>query len=308
MMDLKRHLPFAYPSDIGAQESYYDIRLDSLSDEALRAKFVKSSSDEETEAFLQRCGQAGFCSTGVSKLLAGILVTFGCTRTSANGVVCRAEMFVLSQQQLLRLLAASGHPPIGQDATFLDIGAGDGAATSTAARALKIPARRVFASEVSWSMRFRLRLKGFSPIADLQDAALAASYDVVACLNVIDRVDDPSALLEMLYQRVKPEGVLVLAVVLPFCASVERLGRYETAPTKPLLAMNGACCRDKATLEASLDRFATRVLPKAGFEVMCFTRVPYLCRGDLAVSCYALSDVVFLLKRLPTRLAAVAEK
>lgn len=50
------------------------------------------------------------------------------------------------------------------------------------------------------------------------------------------------------------------------------------------------------TLEEQLDSFVNNVIIPAGFDVISWSRVPYLCEGDLAQSFYWLDDVVFVLK------------
>merc|ERR1712187_952121 len=137
-------------------------------------------------------------------------------------------------------------------------------------------------------MRRQLASRGFTAVTDVgEGSGLALEYDIVLCLDVLDRVDDPDALLSFLRSRVKRKtsgeegGLVVLAVVLPFCPAVESVGKHMLPPRKPLLAMRGASCKDYATFEESLGRLATSVLPAAGFEVVSFTKLPYLCNGDM---------------------------
>jgi len=42
-----------------------------------------------------------------------------------------------------------------------------------------------------------------------------------------------------------------------------------------------------------------KVLTPSGFEVVTWSRVPYLCEGDLQQSYYWLDDAVFVLKLSP---------
>jgi SAM-dependent methyltransferase len=46
------------------------------------------------------------------------------------------------------------------------------------------------------------------------------SFDVVSCFNVLDRCDDPWKLMEELKSCCKPNGLIVLAIVIPFCPVV----------------------------------------------------------------------------------------
>lgn len=46
-------------------------------------------------------------------------------------------------------------------------------------------------------------------------------YDVVTCLNLLDRCDTPRTLLSQIHAKLVPGGTLVVALVLPFNPYVE---------------------------------------------------------------------------------------
>lgn len=46
-------------------------------------------------------------------------------------------------------------------------------------------------------------------------------YNLISCLNVLDRCERPYQLLQQIHQSLKPEGLAVIAVVLPFESYVE---------------------------------------------------------------------------------------
>jgi len=71
------------------------------------------------------------------------------------------------------------------------------------------------------------------------------------CLNVIDRVDDPKGLLSVLTQRMSSKGLLLFALVLPYCDGVE-YGPKLHKPHYPLTEMQGYDCGEDASIEASL--------------------------------------------------------
>ena len=83
------------------------------------------------------------------------------------------------------------------------------------------------------------------------------------------------------------EGLVVVAVVLPFKPYVE----FDSDDHNPLqkLDIGGEGFEEQASS-------AARVFESEGFEVLSWSRVPYLCEGDLAKSVYSLDDSVFLLK------------
>jgi hypothetical protein len=50
------------------------------------------------------------------------------------------------------------------------------------------------------------------------------------------------------------------------------------------------------TFEEQLTSFVNTVVIPAGFQVLSFSRVPYLCEGDLEHSFYVLDAAIFLLQ------------
>lgn len=61
----------------------------------------------------------------------------------------------------------------------------------------------------------------FSRLLDIDDWYVEMKYDVISCLNLIDRCDRPLDLLNKIRASLKPDGRLLLAVVLPFSPYVE---------------------------------------------------------------------------------------
>lgn len=66
-----------------------------------------------------------------------------------------------------------------------------------------------------------------------------------------------------------------------------------TAKNEPLETM--AVSKSRAW-EVQFDSFLTNVLQPAGFDLIRWTRVPYLCEGDFSRSFYSLNDVVMIVK------------
>lgn len=50
------------------------------------------------------------------------------------------------------------------------------------------------------------------------------SYDIISCLNVLDRCDCPLSMLKQFRENLREGGLLILAVVLPFQPFVEKGG------------------------------------------------------------------------------------
>ena len=142
------------------------------------------------------------------------LVGRGWSGVDAQSFVRVSTMFVASQAQLRRLLDRAAAP---QAQWLLDIGAGRGEPTSALAAALKIArADHVVALEASAPLRRELRWRrGYRGIATLEEAAGSGPFDVVALLNVLDRVDDPERMLRAARARESQEEVEEAALVAP---------------------------------------------------------------------------------------------
>jgi SAM-dependent methyltransferase len=159
----------------------YDIRERALNSPSLWRKFFRSTCDQETEAFLQE-SQAAI--SYWRDAFASFLLRF-VSRTDANAIAGRGELFVFSQAQAMQLL---GHdpfaPPASLGSTLLDVGAGNGAVTARLAPFFE----RVVATEFSGPMVRCLRARGFEAV---QSAELSAStlkcdaFDVIvsACMR-----------------------------------------------------------------------------------------------------------------------------
>lgn len=111
----------------------------------------------------------------------------------------------------------------------------------------------VLTTEVSTSMVEALQAKGFrypdnhicsyprsciqtdSPHSD--PVISSQSFDCISCLNVLDRCNKPITMLNGFRDLLNPEGVLVLAVVLPFCPFVES-GAQQAKPLEKIKVIN----------------------------------------------------------------------
>ncbi|KAG9350256.1 hypothetical protein JZ751_026610 [Albula glossodonta] len=251
--------------------------------EALRPLFVQSHMDPDTRAFLKRSEEKSswlftqlyhsFFSTVFSPII---------SRTSINGFLGRGSMFVFSGDQFHRLLQIS---PDWQGHRLLDLGAGDGGVTEVMGRHFK----EVYATEVSTPMKWHLHKKNYRVLAvdGWQDTGF--QYDLISCLNLLDRCDQPLTLLRDIRRSLVPgTGRLLLAVVLPFQPYVEMGGRWERP--KEYVKVKGK------TWEEQVTNLSNQVFQEVGFLVEAVTRLPYLCEGDMYKDYYVLDDAVFVLK------------
>ncbi|XP_054287695.1 protein-L-histidine N-pros-methyltransferase-like [Macrosteles quadrilineatus] len=187
-------------------------------------------------------------------------------------------MFVFSKPQIRQLLGRS----LAEDGDLLDLGAGDGLITQNLAGFFS----RVYVTEVSRPMRWALKKRGFQ-VLEIDDWE-NHKFDVISCLNLLDRCDRPYKILRQIRQSLKPNGKAIFALVLPFQPYVESSGKgnqpHEILPIQGL------------TLEQQAASVVSNVLEPAGFTVLRWTRLPYLCEGDVNQAYYWLDDVVFITK------------
>jgi hypothetical protein len=135
-----------------------------------------------------------------------------------------------------------------------------------------------------------LQKRGFQTAVDHKMAAAAMpshQFSAAALLNVLDRCDDPSALLDATVSMVEPGGIVLLATVLPFRALVHegKIGsKWGTAhrrkPHKPL-KLPDRSGPFSGTFEAKAVSFLEgikRQQPRLALER--WTRLPYVSTGD----------------------------
>ncbi|KAF4517674.1 hypothetical protein B566_EDAN004968 [Ephemera danica] len=112
-----------------------------------------------------------------------------------------------------------------------------------------------------------------STVLEVETWQRDAPYDLISCLNVLDRCSRPVSLLHDIREALRP-----------------RSGQPDHRPEE-YLPISGE------GFEAQVSS-AFEVFSDAGFEVERWTRVPYLCEGDLGQSFYWLDDAVFVLSPL----------
>ena len=254
---------------------------------ALNEKFFQYSQDAETTEFLENSvkNRSAWKDAAASFLKN----TMNVNTTDANALTNRGKMHLFSTSFLKKHLYENSDSTT--DNLVLDVGAGDGNITST----IEPFASTIYATEVSKHMRGRLKERGYVVSTEVPTDV---AFDVVLLLNVLDRCDAPSELLQILMDRISPnDGTLVMSVVLPFCPFVENTHKKQLAPTRPLVFRGKALCRDGASFEESLVRLVEDVLVPMGFEVTKWTKLPYLCEGDAEAEYYVLDDAVLFLKK-----------
>ncbi|XP_049276397.1 LOW QUALITY PROTEIN: protein-L-histidine N-pros-methyltransferase-like [Rhipicephalus sanguineus] len=280
------------------KRQWYSIDTDQLTDEFLLQSFVQCELDADTRAFLDRSTEkSNWLGTQILHAVARLFLGWFLTKTTLNGFLGRGSMFVFSMSQFLRLLRlGADSPKLPLFGSLLDVGAGDGNVTAAIAPLFG----QVDVTEKSPSMRRVLSRRGFRVLdaatlrpADGDDDGEEQLYDVVCCLNVLDRCETPLGLLRTLRARLSnPSGRLVLALVLPLSQYVES-GKCGAKPLETLYVRG-------STLEQQVQSLYKDVLVPAGFILESWTRLPYLCEGDLEQAYYWLDDVVMVLRAADT--------
>uniref|UniRef100_A0A1B6M475 Methyltransferase-like protein 9 n=1 Tax=Graphocephala atropunctata TaxID=36148 RepID=A0A1B6M475_9HEMI len=243
----------------------------------MRRTFLPLALDEETRQFLDNCNdKSDALLTQIWHSIVKSLLRWFLTQTDINGLLGRGSMFVFSKPHIRQLLGRS----LAEEGDLLDLGAGDGLITQNLANFFS----KIYVTEVSRPMRWALKKRGFQVLE--VDGWSDRKYDVVSCLNLLDRCDRPYHILNQVRQALKPNGKAIFALVLPFQPYVENSGKgnqpMEVLPIQGL------------TLEQQAASVVSNILEPAGFTVVRWSKMPYLCEGDLHQAYYWLDDVVFV--------------
>uniref|UniRef100_A0AAF6Z650 Methyltransferase 9, His-X-His N1(pi)-histidine n=1 Tax=Bos taurus TaxID=9913 RepID=A0AAF6Z650_BOVIN len=282
--------------------------------ESLQAVFVQSYLDQGTQIFLNNSiEKSGWLFIQLYHSFVSSVFSLFMSRTSINGLLGRGSMFVFSPDQFQRLLKIN---PDWKTHRLLDLGAGDGEVT----KIMSPHFEEIYATELSETMIWQLQKKkyrtcyakslqscptlcdpidgsppgpsslGFSRVLGINEwQKTGFQYDVISCLNLLDRCDQPLTLLKDIRSVLEPtRGRVILALVLPFHPYVENVGGKWDKPSE-ILEIKGQNWEEQVN---SLPE----VFRKAGFVIEAFTRLPYLCEGDMYNDYYVLDDAVFVLK------------
>ena len=265
------------PMSIASLYLRYDVDVAALSP-PLRERFVQLARDAATDAFLERAalGRHSWWKTQLHRLLRQFMSDF-----DTNGLLDMYPLFVASPEHWQALLGTA------KVARLLDVGAGSGGVTHT----LEPLAEHIVTTELSRHMAERLRAAGYECHAlDLTEQDLpGARFDLITCLNVLDRTARPRRLLARLRDLLEPGGRLVVALVLPY----EPFFYSGPSTTDPLERL---ACSEPAW-EAAVSTLVERELQPLGLTLLSVSRAPYLSFGDTARGLYHLDDAILVLQK-----------
>lgn len=242
------------------------------------ARFVRLDLDGETREYIDRAiaARPGRARTRAHQLLLGLFSDF-----DANGLLGMYPMHLLGTEQWRTLVGES------PGRRHLDIGAGSGDVT---ARLSPLSGETV-TTEMSRVMAKNLRKRGFRcERIDVAEAGVPdPRYDLVTCLNVLDRCPKPRSLLARARDALTADGRLVLATPLPFRPFYYD-GPRSLDPIEKLPIAG-------ETWETSLIALIESVLDPVGLEVESVSRAPYLSGGDARRELYVLDDAILVCKK-----------
>ncbi|KAM3729088.1 Protein-L-histidine N-pros-methyltransferase [Dirofilaria immitis] len=276
----------------GDHSEWYYIDRTAVTSYMLK-KFHQLYMDEDVEVFLDNSLETSnsIC-LQIYYALVTSLLSMMLTKTSINGLLGRGGMHLFSLNQLEQFLDISTEWT-SHDKKLLDLGAGDGQITAIMARLY----RTVSVTEVSKVMEWRLKQRGFNVVpTDIWHQF--GAYHLISALNLLDRHYNPSLLLAQLHSMtLRSESLLLLAVVLPLHQYVEFHPTSRTHRPDIKISIKGK------TFEEQASSLVTDVLEPAGFELLKWSKLPYLCEGDFRRPFYHLDDAVFLLR--PVNISSV---
>lgn len=234
--------------------------------------------------------------------------------TTVNGLLNRGHMFVLSSQHFKQILEHSLSPSFlnswfsvekfQSKKRLLDVGAGDGNVTKKLAPFFE----EVVATEVCSPMISRLQNHGFKAVEtdtlNCSEKLGRELFDMVSILNVLDRCSMPISLLKQAKKWMIPTtGLLLLAVVFPFEPFAQGSCGEQLTPKENIadwmiqkIDPQDEEYEDSGNMdfETSVQRFVHYVLKPLELKVLCVSRVPYLCKGDIFQTYYVLDNAIFL--------------
>ncbi|XP_025209170.1 methyltransferase-like protein 9 [Melanaphis sacchari] len=258
--------------------AWYSVDKSQL-DNDVSLSFVQMHADADTERFLDdSIEQSDRLFMQVWKSLASTVLNMFMTKTSINGLLRRGSMFVFSTDQIRRLLNLTF---FDSGSTLIDLGAGDGATTEKYTPLI----REVYTTEKSGPMIRILTEKGFRLLDVDTWWTREEKFDVVSCLNLLDRCSNPAKLLQEMKNAVKPNGRIIVALVLPY----KPFDEFRSAIPEQKLPITGV------TFEEQVCSAVHDVFEPSGLEVLRWTKLPYLCEGDLSQDYYWLYDAVFVM-------------
>jgi len=251
----------------------------------IKTTFIQMFEDSETKEFIKEAIEQAdsWALQTWYNVAKAVMSWFSFTHTDMNGILQRGSMLVVSSEQFSLLLE---HADIQltdkNESRMIDLGAGDGKVTLKMSHNFQ----HIFATETSKPMKSLLNSRNITVLPvenwskDLED-----KFDLISCLNLLDRCDNPKDIIEEVKAALKPNGLFLVALVYPFKPFVE--ARNSRTPSQDLGVIGD-------NFIDQVESFVNIMKNEFGFKLKSWTRVPYLCEGDLVHSIYYLDDALYL--------------
>ena len=262
----------------------------------LQNKYVQLKPDQETVEFLKGCNviETRPLAYFGQKLVYNYLRPF-VTLTSLHALLDRGGMFVLSSEMYRKMLDFDEKEEnFKKFKNIADLGAGDGNVSKRVARALNLSHKSIKVTDVSPTMKYRLKEKGFTVVDEnnwhksaSENEIYLESFDAIFMLNLLDRCEKPYSMLELAHKTLnKDHGRLIVSLVFPIRQSIE--WRKNRKPDESIYIDK------KLPLERQISLFLREVMAPSGFSLIKFSKVPYLSEGDIKNPFYELVNIVMV--------------
>ena len=232
----------------------------------LEEKFEELTLDEETVQFINNCYSSNYQLFKATYLRPWVLMYYNLTES--NAILGTGKMFLLSKSHIKTLL---------NNFTFknmLDVGAGDGNVTDLFSDFIR--GGGITCTETAQNMIKVLKTKGYS----IQDN-ISGEFELVTCLNVLDRCDKPITILKDIYNVKK--RFAMFSIVLPFKGFYNN-GKKQCKQLEEVIG----CYKE---WEESVHRLC-KLFMDIGYTIEKISRVPYLSEGDFKKQMYYLDTVI----------------
>uniref|UniRef100_A0A8R1IAD3 Methyltransferase-like protein 9 n=1 Tax=Caenorhabditis japonica TaxID=281687 RepID=A0A8R1IAD3_CAEJA len=264
---------------------------------AAKKLFMQSIPDIETQEFLDRSNNIAnnyFWQTvrNLGVMLLGTVYS----KTDINGMTGFGNMYLFSEQQFAKFLGIdqTSWSPINKK--VLDLGAGNGDITEH----MRPFFQDVYATELSLKMQKRLKSKGYTLLDAVNWSDTDIKVDLITAFNLLDRHYSPQKLLNDLWKVAhRSKCNVIVSLVLPVSHYVEFNPNGKSTRPDNYLNVQGRSFADH------VHHMILNVFKPANFRVVRWTRLPYLCEGDMSHSAYYLPDGVFLLEPIDPSTAPV---
>jgi SAM-dependent methyltransferase len=241
--------------------------------EKILKNFLPLTYDDETAKFLSSVEEMSTFHQ-FSIIVGKPILKLFYSNTDTNSILDCGHMFLFSSQHLNCLFEGKKFEKL------LDIGAGNGLITEK----FKSFCAEISCTEVSSKMIDRLKEKQFNVFEDPDIQSIKQEFDLIACLNVLDRCEKPVTLIHDMKKKLKNEDSRILvSIVFPMRQKVEGGIVRETL------------IKEGLNWEKSVEEFS-KLFEKHNLEIEKLSRLPYLSQGDVISDYYVLDCAIFILK------------